>query len=91
MNTLKQNKDVIPPLENYSYNSIPPFFSCGCSTEVKERTDCYFYHEEHDMGARIPFCSYHNKEFGHCPCKDCDKFLSKSEADKIINEYVSAR
>lgn len=67
------------------------FLGCGCSIQPKERTDCYFYHEEHDMGARIPFCSYHNGSFGYCPCKDCDKFLSKSEASKVVWEYVSKR
>lgn len=53
---------------------------CDCfkCDEVKE--DCYWYDEEQDMGARLPWCKL--KPYSHGPiepsdCKDCLHYHSK--------------
>ena len=56
---------------------------------------CYFLHDDIDMGAHIYTCG-HQKEmtWGKCPCKDgmpCDFFVSKSEVNKIVRQYINNR
>lgn len=74
-----------------SYPFLPYPFFCGCAmpTEPEHKTDCYFFHEEHQMGATIPTCSYYHGGLGNCPCKDCKKYISKSEAYKMVLEKVN--
>lgn len=68
--------------------NLMSYFGCGCTPEQPERKeDCYFYEEDNDMGARIPFCTYHGG-YGECPCKGCDKYISKANARKIIMEHI---
>lgn len=63
-------------------------FICGCSIpKPKEKQDCYFYHEEYDMGARIPTCNYHAK-LGYCHCGDCNKHIKKAEVFGMIKNHV---
>lgn len=52
------------------------------------KTDCYFYHEEQDMGASIPCCNYALLGLGQCPCNGCKHYISKIDADRIIREKV---
>lgn len=52
------------------------------------KTDCYFCHEERQMGGIIPTCSYHNKGLGYCPCENCKKYISKTDALKIVKDIV---
>jgi hypothetical protein len=54
------------------------------------REDCYFYFEEHDMGARIPCCTRH-EGLGNCPCDGCEKYLTKADAARIINKYCDGK
>ena len=41
---------------------------------VEHKKDCYYYHEEQDMGARIPTC-VREKWLGECPCEGCTKYI----------------
>lgn len=73
----------------------PTFSDFGCfphchMEEPKEKRDCYFHHEEYDMGAHIDVCSYYGK-LGYCPCENCEKYIQKSEAFNIMKEYVDNR
>lgn len=82
--------DIQKPIAATQYVacSITPFFgTCGCFNQPKEKTDCYFYHEEQDMGAHIPTCNYHHK-LGYCPCENCEKYIKRSDVFKIIKERV---
>lgn len=55
------------------------------------KTDCYFYDEEHDMGATIPICSYCGKGLGDCSCDDCEKYISKSDVYKLAVEKIDGK
>lgn len=70
-----------------------PVGYCGCGLSFespKYKEDCYFYGEEHDMGATIRFCTREKIEWGYCPCEKCDRFLSKEEADKIVRSNINS-
>ena len=59
-------------------------FICGvdfCLTDYK--IDCYYFTYEQMMGAHVPLCRKSGTNFA---CKDCEKFISQEEADKIIEE-----
>lgn len=66
------------------------FIGCGCTPKSTMRQDCYFYSEDMDMGAIIKCCSFHGG-YGYCPCGECDKFISKSEAYNIIRKHADER
>ena len=58
----------------------------------KFQEDCYFYEEEQDMGAHIPWC---NKK-GEREPKDCDKekcpyYISKRKANETILAYTEQK
>lgn len=79
------------PATSYHIQYMPytlSFFGmCGCSGPQKiVKEDCYFYHEEPQMGATIPTCSYHNKGLGDCPCEECKKYISRSDVYKMVKE-----
>lgn len=76
------------PKPNFTSN-YPMFSSgcCGCFNQPKEKADCYFYHEEHQMAASIPTCNYHG-QLGYCPCKDCDKYIKSSDVFRIVKNHV---
>lgn len=62
---------------------------CGCGVPQKTaKKDCYFYHEEHQMGATIQTCSYHNNGLGDCPCEGCKKYIARSKVYKMAKEAV---
>ena len=56
---------------------------------MSDKRDCYFFSEEHDMGARIQTCLYSDVVFGKCECPGCTNFLSKTEADKIVRAAIN--
>lgn len=56
----------------------------------KLKCNCYFYHEEQDMGASIPTCNYYFK-LGYRPCKNCEKYVDKSEVYRLVKYYADAR
>ncbi len=51
------------------------------------KEDCYNYQEIQDMGAHIPTCKLEHI-LGKCPCKGCDKFVSKEEIRSVVNVYL---
>ena len=51
--------------------------------------ECYFYWEDHDMGATIPNCTYANHDYGVCPCEGCTHILTKSKAREILTQYIT--
>ena len=57
---------------------------------AERKTDCYFYEEIRDMGALIPTCTYQD-ELGYCPCNKCKYYIRRSEADRIIINFVRNR
>lgn len=69
----------------------------GCGLDFnppKYKEDCYFYEEAKDMGATIRYrycCAQSEIEWGYCPCEKCDKYISNTEASKIIRNYVEKR
>ena len=52
------------------------------------REDCYNYQEVQDMCAHIPTCKLEH-ELGKCPCKECNKFVSRKEIRNVVNEYLT--
>lgn len=63
---------------------------CGCGIrdmKPERKRDCFFYHEEHDMGATIPCCGYHGG-YGNCPCDGCDKYVGFGTASMVIRAMV---
>lgn len=56
----------------------------------KLKRNCYFYHEEQDMGASIPTCNYYFK-LEYCPCENCEKHADKSEVYRLVKYYADAR
>ena len=53
-----------------------------------KKTDCYFYFEHYDMGARIPCCTFKEYPLGKCPCDECINYLPEKEVSKIVREYL---
>lgn len=62
-----------------SHNCIS---GCGCQPSPYKE-ECYFYSEEHDMGASIPCCSFRGG-LGNCPCENCKSYLSEQAAYRIV-------
>lgn len=62
-------------------------YGCGCGIDRKEKTDCYFYREDHDMGATVPYCLYHGG-YGNCSCNGCNKYFPSRKAFGIIKMHV---
>ena len=50
------------------------------------KENCHFYTEYPDMGGRIPCCTRYT-QLGKCPCDNCNRFLDKVDAQKIIKKY----
>ena len=50
------------------------------------KENCHFYTEYLDMGGRIPCCTRYT-QLGKCPCDNCNHFLDKVDAQKIIKKY----
>lgn len=48
------------------------------------KTDCYFYVEDIDMGAHIPWCTYHHQIISSGECAVCDKYCSGECARRIV-------
>ena len=85
------------PIPNYAetkkiFSQIPPY-GCGCGYDNYRsdiiRSDCYWYHCEHDMGMRIDFCSL-TKGY-ECPCSDCKDYISREEVTKLIKDRSQLR
>ena len=67
-------------------------YGCGLDfSPPKYKEDCYFYGETKDMGAIIRYCTQSEIKWDYCPCDKCDKYISDTEANKIIRKYVEKR
>lgn len=59
--------------------------------EPFKHEDCFFYEEDCDMGARVPYCRYFGRAdvlMGmNCPCKGCKKYINK---DAVFDGVVTA-
>lgn len=60
---------------------------CQCEMERKTKENCYWYHEEQDMGAHIPYCSKRDL-FPLEDCGDCSEYIDKRRKLKITVEYA---
>jgi hypothetical protein len=72
--------------DKYGTKYIVPLGGCGMTVEEYEeptRRDCFFYYEDHDMGATIPNCKF-GKSYGDCPCEGCNKYVPRQEAVEIV-------
>lgn len=84
----RQNGEI-PKLDGCctpAYFPMNPFICCSEFPKFQE--DCYFYEEEQDMGAHIPWC---NKKGERDP-KDCDKekcpyYLSQRKIHEMALTY----
>lgn len=65
-------------------------FSCACGAMQKRehKKDCFFFREEHHMGATIPTCSYNNGGLDVCPCESCNKYISRADVYKLAVSKV---
>lgn len=86
----------ILPVEKIRYPSafgdyIPSCGACFGNLIQEHKEKCFFFESVQDMGAHIPTCSYYSEGLGHCPCKDCDKFIDKSEAAAIVRDFIDKR
>lgn len=58
-------------------NGPSPRYPCGINA-LRCKEDCYWYAEEQDMGAHIPYCTAKNKfPIEPADCKNCEQFNSK--------------
>ena len=51
--------------------------------------DCFFYHEEHDMGAGIELCGYSDDSYNKClnkgiNCRNCLNYISNAEVRGLV-------
>ena len=69
----------------YKIGSYQVGQQCGVKYSEETKEDCFYYREEKQMGATIPCCSKHSG-LGNCPCENCDKYLSKADAYRIVEE-----
>lgn len=58
-------------------------YLCSCDIDDHKR-DCYWYDEAQEMGAHIPICGKKDS----VECRNCKYYLTKSEANKIINNFL---
>lgn len=68
-------------IQKPSFAPYAAMFS-GCGTNYPRcKEDCYWYREEPDMGAHIPYCDCKNKfPIEWVDCKDCEQYHSKYRA-----------
>lgn len=63
-------------------------YDCTRLEPIKYK-DCFFYEEDCDMGARVPYCRYFGRAdvlMGmNCPCKGCKKYIKR---DAVFNGVV---
>lgn len=67
-------------------------FGCDCGERSPYNEDCYFYEEEHDMGARIPCCSFGDgfNPISQCPY-GCKHYLKNSDVYKLVMEQLKKK
>ena len=95
------------PTQGWQYCTYALYSSLACENMVKEevrmnnvllpnwrenvKTDCYFYTEEQDMNATIPWCSRSHKIIEQQECNGCKSYITKSEINRIASQIVEER
>ena len=72
---------------------ISNYCTCGYSyIQSKSYEDsCYFYDEDIDMGARIPWCSYKSTVDPENCNKNCKYYFYRKKVFNLIKEIVENR
>lgn len=89
-----QNTDISnQPLCNlpkpvYPFPQYPTCFQgCGCGDRAFLCDDCYFYYEEHDMGATMPCCSHLNTIL-ESKKPQCSYYFSRKRVRQIVENEL---
>lgn len=65
---------------------------CGCDCGKNRNefmAECYFYVEDHDMGARIDWCSQKHQVVGEMECNaECEFYISQMEVRKMVDDRL---
>lgn len=80
--------------DNLKYSVLPKVNFCGSVLQDWRedfKTDCYFYTEDHDMGATIPWCTSKKAICEPHQCNGCQDFISKAEVNDIVSHIVEER
>lgn len=80
--------------DNLKYSVLPKVNFCGSVLQDWRedfKTDCYFYTEDHDMGATIPWCSRDHKIIERQKCNGCKGYIAKSEIYKVALQIIEER
>ena len=74
-----------------SYPCIPRF-TCGCKDWREDfKTDCFYYSEDIDMGAIIPWCSHEHTTLEAMECNGCKNYISKREVYEVASQILEER
>lgn len=90
------NKQFLPkPKPAYFFPVYQENFHCFCdNNETFSCSDCYFYSEDHDMGATIPYCSHLHKVLDSkvpgCRYHFCNKHV-RSMVEDVMEMEVQHR
>lgn len=89
---LKPNAPLPLPTVPLPYSARTECVGCGCNFNFSEmsdiKTNCFFYTESIDMGARIDWCSHNAKM---CECKGCKYYISDIEVYAIVCKEIDKR
>ena len=55
------------------------------------RTDCFYYIEDEDMGATIPWCSSNKTICKPHQCDGCRDFISKAEVHDVVSHILEEK
>lgn len=50
--------------------------------------DCFFFEEDQDMNATLPYCAYQHDVYPRGCCKTCKQYVSKQQARDLVLAYV---
>ena len=57
----------------------------------KYAEDCFFFEEDQDMNATLPYCAYQHDVYPRGCCKTCKQYVSKQQARDLVLAYVSRK
>jgi len=80
--------------DNLKYPTFNATRNSGCGLrDWREdyKTDCYFFVEDIDMGARIPWCSYDHKIIQHSECDKCKNYIQKRTVYEMVCGVLEMR
>lgn len=89
----KSNNDILEQLNQIRLEEAKARFEELLSGKERDEPiihkDCFFFYEEHDMGARIELCGYSDKIYNKClakgiDCRDCPNYISMAEVRGLV-------